>query len=62
MILIDIKMPGCCMVCPMCDDSGDYITCIVNGKSMGYMFDPFLKRMPTCPLRKRKNEKNSVHM
>ena len=57
MILIDMEMPECCRVCPMYDDDGDYVTCIVTGNSRGYTFNPFLKRMPTCPLSNRKNEK-----
>lgn len=57
MILIDMEMPGCCRVCPMYNDDGDYVTCMVTGHSRGYTFNPFLKRMSTCPLRNRKNEK-----
>ena len=54
MLQIDMEMPACCRVCPMFDDRWDYPTCSVNNKSMGYTFNPFLKRMPTCPLKERK--------
>ena len=58
MILIDIEMPQCCQKCPMYNDFYDYPTCNVTGHSMGYKFNPYEKRMPSCPLRYRKNEKN----
>ena len=41
----------------MYNDFYDYPTCNVTGHSMGYKFNPYEKRMPSCPLRYRKNEK-----
>lgn len=57
MILIDMDMPESCSKCSFYDDQWDYPTCFINKSSMGYTFNPFEKRMPTCPLRNRKNEK-----
>lgn len=57
MILIDMEMPSCCARCQLYDDRWDYPTCYATGRTKGYKFNPFEKRMPDCPLRNRKNEK-----
>ena len=53
-----MEMPSCCARCQLYDDRWDYPTCYATGRTKGYKFNPFEKRMPDCPLRNRKNEKN----
>lgn len=58
MILIDMEMPECCAKCQLYDDRWDYPTCYATNHSRGYNFPITKRRMPDCPLKYKKNEKN----
>jgi hypothetical protein len=57
MVILDIKMPICCEKCPMFDDRWDYPTCYITNHSMGYKFNKYAERMPSCPLKELKELK-----
>lgn len=51
MIQINMPMPKCCGDCFALDDNGDYPFCLITKDQRGYTFNPYEKRMPTCPLK-----------